>query len=806
MKKKSFLQVRKSPIIIGILAATGMAVAAPVALAQMLEEVVVTAQKREQSMQDVPIAVTAYSGEALQQARISDVADLSIANPSFVINIQQNKVSNSPARIRGVGTTGTNPAFEGAVGLYVDGVYRSRSGMVLSSFNDIGMLEILRGPQGTLFGKNTSAGALVLTSNAPTFEFEAGLEGNLGNYDSQKFSGYINTPVTDNFALRFAALTDKRDGYFDNPFTGENTQNVDTQAYKLQGLYERESWTARIIADYTEGDEICCYALSGRLDPEGDFQNPLDQLYSTWTSGAPYYNETGDANRRKIVNNTDATDESEDWGISLDLNFDLTDSMALRSLTSYREYENDQANGDWDFGPTDFGADYRQLYEFESFTQEFNLTGVWDLGDTSVDYVLGAFYSNEDLHHVIEQGNGEFLGENWALAFDGTGLDLLPPDQLARAGTLFNNADFDHNDEVYALFAHTTVAMTDKLNLIAGIRYSEETKELDRTNLLASDNLEMFQHMAANQVGFMALGASYPGPDSSFETDDDETTYTLGAQYFPNDDTQIYASYSKGFKAGGISLNSDAGGNLVSIDNLLNAAAGNPPTTPEEVILGPETDATYDPESVDSYEIGIKTEYMESRGRLNAAMFYSKFEDIQANTFTGTAFLTYNADTAETAGIELENTFLITDNLSSIFSVTWLERAKFGDEPNEFQPNIVGRDLELAPEWAAYLAFDYERSFGEDLIGYGNFSVAYTGDHLLSNDVNIEEEYTVVGATLGLLTLGEKLDISISCKNCLDEDYYTNAFTQPLHFNDPILVNPGAPRTYWGTVRYRFGD
>ena len=770
-----------------------------------LEEVVVTAQKREQSMQDVPVAVTAMNADAMKASGVDDVADLNTANPSFVVNVQQNKVSNSPARIRGIGTTGTNPAFEGAVGLYVDGVYRSRPGMVLSTFNDIGQLQILRGPQGTLFGKNTSAGALVLDSTAPSHDFEAGVDVTVGNYDKRKYSMFVNGAVSDTLALRFSALHDERDGFYDNSFTGANTTNIDTDSYKLQALFEpTDSLSIRMIADYTESDELCCYNFSGRLDPESDAANPLDALYSTFTSGAPYYDETGDVFERNNGNNSDSTDVSEDWGVSFDVNADITDSMALRSITSYREYTNEQEDGDWDFSPVDLGGDYRQLYEFETFTQEFNLTGATEFGDIGVEYVLGAFYSHEELHHIYELGVGEFMGENWQIAFGAdpatAALAAFPADQLARAGTLTNDSQFDHTDEVIAFYGHFTVSLTESVNLIAGIRYSEEEKELDRTNLFGGP-LDTLNHLAANQLGFLALGASISGPDLSTSIDEEELTYTAGIQWFPNDVTQIYANYSLGYKAGGISLNTDAGGNLVSINNLFLPVY---PTTDAEVLTGPASDITYDPEFVDSYELGMKTEYLDGRGRLNLAIFYSEFEDIQANTFTGTAFLTYNADTATTRGMEIENTFAISESLTSTLSITWLEEAKFGDEPNENQPLLPGRDIELAPEFAGFFGLRYDNNISDDVNLYSNLNISYTGEHNLSNDVEQTDEYTLVGAAVGVRLMDEALDIQLNCSNCADKEYLTNAFTSPLQFHNPLLGNPGAPRTYQLAVSYRW--
>ena len=797
---------------------SGIASSAGFAQGLVVEEVIVTAQKREQSLQEVPVAVTAIGAEEMKASGIDDIADLNTANPSFIVNVQQNKVSNSPARIRGIGTTGTNPAFEGAVGMYVDGVYRSRSGMVLSTFNDIGQLQILRGPQGTLFGKNTSAGALILDSVRPTAEFEAGIDVSAGNYDSQKYTAFVNGSLSDSVVGRIAVLHNKRDGFFDNPLTGANTTNIDTQSVKGQLLWRGDTASVRFIADYTQADELCCYNFSGRLDPEGDIAaafaaiaspDPSDDaaalelVYQGFAAaaGVPWYDQTGDVFARNNVNQTDSTDESEDWGVSINASIDLTDDIVLQSITSYREYTNEQTNADWDFSPVDFGADYRQFYEFQTLSQEFNLNGLASIAQRDVEYVLGAFYSNEDLDHTLEQGVGEDLGDNWQIAFAGTPLEPLTgdPDQLARPGTLFANTNFDHSDEVIALYGHFTFSVTDTLNLIAGVRYSREEKELDRTNLFGGP-LATLNHIAANQLGALGLGASFSGPDLKTSIEEKEWTYTAGFQWFPSDATQVYASYSRGYKAGGISLNADAGGNLVSILNLF----GPPPTTDDAVITGPAVDPTYEPEFVDSYEVGLKTEYQDGRGRLNLAGFLSDFEDIQANTFTGTAFLTYNADTATTRGIEIENTYALIEGLTSTASVTWLADASFGNEPNAFQPLLPGRDIELAPEWAGFLGLRYDRNVSADVNVYGNLNVSYTGDHNLSNDVDAEASYTTWGAAVGVRLMNERLDVQINCSNCTDEEYLTNAFTAPLQFHGPLMGNAGPPRVYALNVSYRW--
>lgn len=830
---KLFKSVSSKTRLASAVAITAAAFAQP-SLAQIaLEEVIVTAQKRSQSMQDVPVAVTAFDAESLRASGVDDITDLNTANPSFNINVQQNKVSNSPARIRGVGTTGTNPAFEGAVGLYVDGVYRSRSGMVLATFNDIGSLEILRGPQGTLFGKNTSAGALVLNSTTPSQEFEAGVAATLGNYNTHKISGYVNQPISDDLIARIAVLSNTSDGFIDNPVTGNNVMDTDTQSAKVQIAFTpSDELSVRVIGDYTEADELCCYAMAGRLNPELDAQNPADAIYAGWTSGAAYYDQTGNTFDRNFGNNFDGTDRSRDWGLSLDINYDLNDELSLRSISSYREYTNNQQNGDWDFSQVDLANGYNQRYEFETITQEFNLSGSYD----SVEFVLGAFYSKEDLHHEIQQGAGEFLGENFALTFTGvaqqftdgaaalrgagleaeavaaeaqagllTALAALPADQLARPGTYFNDSAFDHSDEVLAAYGHFTFSVTEELNLIAGLRYSSEEKDLDRVNRLANNNLDMLAYMAQNQVGFLALGTTHNGPSRSDSLKEEELTYTAGIQYFVNDDIQTYLNYSRGYKAGGISITNDAGGQLVSIDNFPLLLAG-AITSPDQVLLTPASDAQYAPEYVDAYELGIKADYFEGRGRLNLALFRSEFDDIQANSFTGTGFVTYNASTAVTEGFEIENTFALSDSWRSMIAVTHLSDASFGDQQsNRFAQAIAGMDIEFAPEWAGNVRFQYDGQLTDDIGIYGVINGSYTGSHLLSNEQLTRDEYFLVGLTAGARLMDEALDVALSCRNCADEEYSTEAFASPVQVHKPVMTNPGAPRIVELTVRYTFG-
>ncbi|BFM15638.1 TonB-dependent receptor [Maricurvus nonylphenolicus] len=767
-----------------------------------LEEIVVTAQKREQSLQDVPVAVTAYDSQAMKAQGIDDAVDLNTASPSVNFNTAQNKVSNSPVRIRGIGTNGTNAAFEGAVGLYMDGVYRSRSGMVLATFNDISSVEILRGPQGTLFGKNTSAGAMILSSTKPSQDFEAGGEVTLGNYDKQKASFYVNGAVTDTLAMRASIISDKRDGFIDNPVTGKDQLNTDIYSAKVQALWQpSDELEVRVIADYSKSDETCCYGMETRVDAP-DPSNPFDAFYTALSNarGLPYY--TADQFDRDNYNNQDGSDESTDKGISVDVTYDINERLTLKSITSYREYSNDQTQGDADFGPVDLLKDYQQLYDFETLSQEFNLTGDFELGDTPVEYVVGAFYSKEDLDHIYKLSSGADMGANFDLIFnDGSGSPvdgLFTPAELANpdAGP-FVASNFEHEDEVWAAYGHFTFSLTEQVNLVTGLRYSEEEKTLKHTNLMGDANT-YFDNLRQNNAGWLLLGASTGSPDFENTISDEEWTYTASVQYFPMEDLQLYATYSKGFKAGGISLNPDAAGQLIDATTYLTWLAL--PAVPLQ--LSGKVDSSYDPEYVDAYEVGLKTGFHDGRGRLNMALFYSDYEDIQVTTFVGTSFVTDNADTAKSQGIELELDYAVTENLRADLSVTYLDDTSYGS--SELIPHLEGRDQAFAPEFAGALNISYSNEISSTLEGYMNLNVSYMGEHYISNDIEETEEYTLVGSTFGVRTLDGVWDLSLFCRNCFDTEFYTNGNTAPLQWHAPEMANQGPPRTYGVTVSANF--
>jgi iron complex outermembrane receptor protein len=781
-----------------------------------LEEIIVTAQKRAQSVQDVPLAVTAVSQEMMVDQGIYDIIDLQRAVPSLTVVEGYNRANQTAIVIRGIGTIGTQPAFEGSVGTYIDGVYRSRPGMALSSMLDIDRVEVLRGPQGTLFGKNTTAGALTMTSVEPDAEFRAGGEITLGDYNRQRFQAYVNGGLGDSVSARLAVLKDQRDGYTKALFEHDDYGNLDTEAIKLSLLWEAtDNLALKLIADYADSGEVCC------------FGNPVPYDREKSLTGGPfndYYREAAQANfntdidllaldpdDRENQNNVEPRTDNTEQGLVLDIYYDMG-FADLRSITGYRDWQYTSA-GDFDFGPVDIGV-LLEDYDVVSYSQEFNLSGsTGQLGFLeSLDYVAGLFYASEDFKQLRTFNAGMDQSGIWELFWpEQAGVPepllrgLLGGGDWAAAGAPIGDVLHELDSETIAVFGHVTAALTDKFSVVLGLRYSEEEKTMDRQNLLFSDVADYSQYLQDNILGAYMLGANIAGPDiDGLKYSDDEWTYDIKFQYFFSPDTQLYGGYSRGYKAGGIGMDPEAGGGQPSGLNspllLQLAGMGNGTGYAEP------NDPTYAPEYIDAWELGLKTDYFNGRGRTNLALFYSEIEDNQFAVFTGTGFRVLNASTAEIKGLELENFFAVSQHLRLGLSLTWLD-TEYGDDIPE--PAPPGRELTLAPELAVAFNVGYERPLGESLSGYVNANWAYRDKQYLSYDnQNKHDAYSLVGLQLGVRSNTGKWDVRAWCDNCLDETFATAYFNAPFYFDDNLEQYQGQfqgpPRTYGVSLRLNF--
>jgi iron complex outermembrane receptor protein len=782
----------------------------------VLEEIMVTAQKREQSLQDVPLAITALSAENLIDQNIYDILDLEKAVPSLKVIAGYNRANGTPVIIRGMGTLAAQPAFEGSVGTYIDGVYRSRPGMLLSSMLDIGRIEVLRGPQGTLFGKNTTAGALSISSNEPSADPGYAGEVTLGDYDRRRFGAHVTGPLGDSLTGRLAVLSDQRDGFTESVFDHEDYGDLDTQAVRLSLAWDAtETLAVKLIADYSESDEVCCFGNSVAYKRDDSLtEGPFTDYYRE-AAKANFDTDIDlinlDPDDRKTQNNVQPSNETTDMGLVLDVAWEA-DYGQWRSVTGWRDWQY-TSQGDFDFGPVNIG-ELLEDYDVDSYSQELSLSGAHgepgQLG--SIEYVTGLYYAFEDYEQLRTFDAGPDQAGIWELFWPAQAgapepvlRELLGGGEWATDGGTIGDVSHNLETQTMAAFAHVTVALTEQLSMIVGVRYTDEEKTLDRHNLLFDEVADYSTYLQENMLGGYVLGANIAGPDIIDLTySDSEWTYDLKFQYFLDGDTQLYGGYSRGFKSGGIGMDPEAGGGQPSgqnsklIQQLLGIGNGTGFADLE--------DPTYEPEYIDAWELGLKRDFLSGRGRINAALFYNEIEDIQFSVFTGTGFRVENASSAEVAGLELESSFAVTERLNLGFSMTYLD-TKYGNDIPE--PAPPGRELTHAPQWAGVLNLGYEHPLPAGLIGFLNANWSYRDKTFIAYDnQDRQSAYDLLGLQLGLRGDSGDWDFRVWCSNCLDEDYATAYFNTPFYFDDNLEQYTGQflapPRTYGATLRLNF--
>ncbi len=677
------------------------------------EGIVITAQGRAQILQDVPIAVSAVSAQSLQNSGASDIRQLNQLAPSLLVSSTGSE-ANGSARIRGIGTVGDNPGLESSVAVFVDGVYRSRSGVGLNELGEIERIEVLRGPQGTLFGRNASAGLIHVISKKPNMnQFEGFGSLTYGNYDYIRADAGVTGPIGDTLGFRLDGVYARRDGFYKDVNNDERVNDRNRFFVRGQLMFQPNSdLSVRLIGDYTRREESCCGAVyldrefnpaignlfepanpilvGGAVNPNGN--NIINVLRDLGTPMAAF----NDPFSRDIYVTPGRTYEGDtrDWGLSGEVNWDLGANATLTSITAYRDYVSGQP-GDIDYSPVDIlyrspvnGGLERQ---FKTFTQELRLQGK-AFGD-KLDWLVGGYFADEKLTVTDNLRFGAQYGRFAACRLlSGTGLAgfyspgtpgcisptgravisnaLAPgiPSPFGPAGGLILAA-FDRLEGVndkgstldtyrqdsrnYALFTHNIFHLTDNLALTVGLRYTNEKKELEAT--FGNDNVACVAQqgallpllanpglapLAAGLIGLACQGnstAELNGVSVSDERNEDEFTGTGILSFKPSRDLMLYASYSRGYKAGGFNLDRSA----------LKA-----PVLPFAAIPGGAQalvgNLQFDPEINTAYELGAKF----SRGplTLNAVLFRQDFKNFQLNTFNGTVFL---VQTVNGCGVDL---------------------------------------------------------------------------------------------------------------------------------------------------------
>ncbi len=835
-----------------------LTLAPALSMAQQLEEVVVTAQKRAENLQDVPISVTAIQGEALQEAGIPDMAALA----DYVPNLYVAEASvNTNIYMRGVGS-GNNQAFEQSVGMYIDGVYMGRGRQYRAGFLDLERIEVLRGPQGTLFGRNTVAGAVNITtaSNRPGDEFQGQIAMNAEDFNGFGTQGFVGGSLSDTLAARLAFSYRETDGFVENTMLNRPEGGREDQGVRLSLMWEpSDDVSVGFKVSRFEGDRTgAVSATKVYLTPEQ--RNTLFPNRSAFANTAYaitdiFYPELATEAQRDFV-----TFKDNNYGVSADDGI----GISFRPDGSEDEVDNAVFNVEWDLGshtltaisgytayqyiddvdvdwlPLQFIARYDDQ-EFEQVSQEIRLASN-DSGP--LNYVVGAYYDSSELsffRRVTIDTNFNGLFPQFAAIANGLppeAVPLMPSNLLIPltagdpasqvlgvygADQVARNHDFQLDSESWALFAQATYNLSDTVRLTMGVRYTEETKDVVSTQRLGDSNCGLGgvpdTSIAGCEQGYnywlpiiQATSFNTYNYDYSQSRTTDKFVPSVNVQWDISDSGMLYASFSQGFKSGGFSAADDGepAGFLV----------GSPPP-PGFVATTPNDDFEFDDETVDAFEIGGKHEFAGGSVRFNWAAFYTQYDDLQTTIFKGVGFSVKNAASSEVLGLEIESMWQATENLRLGLNAAWLDATydSFVDGPCtaiqlDADPrcgtaggssinDLSGIDTVFASDLSGSFLFDYNRPMGA-MAFFMSGEVNYRGGFQSAGDNDPIDEidgYTKVNLRLGLRW--DQLELMAYGRNIFDEVAYAQSFDTPvLAGSHTSFVTEAA--VFGGRISYRF--
>lgn len=748
-----------------------------------LAEIIVTAQRRSENLQDVPIAITAANAEMLATARVENISNIQAVSPSITFRATNISSSTANVIIRGLGTTGNSRSFEGSVGVFVDGVYRTRAAAALQNFLDIDNLQVLRGPQGTLFGKNTTAGALLLSSASPSLSGPSGLfDASFSNYNNLIVRAAGNVPLSDTVAFRIAGLASTRDGFYTDATTGKDLNDDRTQAVKAQLLFEPSAdLSVRLIGDYSLSQGNCCYATSSfKAGPT----QPLVDILTRLNGGVV---PSADPSDWEQTLNGDGRQRIEDYGGTMIIEAGLGGGT-LKSVTAARKFTVDQKDMDPDFS----GADIFRYYE--SFSSRFlsqELTYNTKLEGLNADAVFGLFVSDEKLKMGRTLPWASQGQAYWDTVLGAAG---IPAGTARAAPGNWAIEDMRGKANSYAGFAHLDFKVSDKLNVIGGLRYSIEKKRGSFVNTYFDPSLFAV---------FTVLGLA-PSPAYDKTTTNKALSGTFGLQYRPTDDTMIYATYNRGFKAGGVNIDANAAGTVINNTAFYNSL----PTFYKALFYGGAAaqaplSPVYKPETINAFEVGAKVQYLDNRARTNIAFFYYDITNLQIAQFVGLRFTVLNARKAKDYGMEIENVFQLSDTLTLSADATWVPHAKYATD-SAIDAVLSGQRFRFAPKLSANAALTLDQPIGDNLNLTARAQYQYTsGQYINQASTSQIGSVSVVNANLGFKLPNSGLTIDGFVQNLFDRTYFVQSFPTPLQTGDENGYL-GAPRTYGIRLRATF--
>lgn len=821
------------------------------------EDITVTATRRATKLHETPVAVTVLSASAIEAAGIRETQNLIQLVPS--LQFPQSESSGSvTARIRGVGTQGSNPGLESAVGVFIDGVYRSRNSVAFGDLDDLERVEVLRGPQGTLFGRNTSAGLISVVTRAPSLDgiriaASAGLE----SFSGRHLTAAVSAPLVTNVAaVSLSGTFRQRDGYMDiNPGVPGGRSGNDRYSWSARGqlLWDiAEDVSLRMILDGAHRDEECCYAAALRAGAParaGGLNVPDTVGAILGYRGLPQGRSVG---AQIGYAEQDFGQTLDDWGVSAELTADLGPGV-LTSITAWRDWDfTSGQDGDWtgiDIIHTE--NDGANGQRFGTFTQELRFAGT----SGRIDWLVGAFYA----HEKLERRANTLFGADFetfltryryndsdtgirallATALPG-GFDVADPVWAAGSG---NFDTYRQTSESIALFTHNVLSLTDSLTLTAGLRYTSESKDFaahydtrrsgagGMTGCEAIERdygLNPLANPALSDPALRALAPFICVPNLRSALDalnasgghmqsrkENEVSGVLTLAYALSADANVYATYARGYKAGGFNL--DRAFTLGAFDprSIVSGAPG------AQSVAAPDT--SFLPETVDAFELGAKLRLSGGDLTANVALFHERFENFQLNTYTGISFLVTSVPEVVTRGVELDLAWRTpVEGLRVDLGVAYAE-ARYGEDMAAFvalNPSLFllpGNQLSNAPKWTLTGGATYAFALADGWNALVHADARYVSDQIAGSNLDpakTQKGHAIVNLKLGLERGG--VGIEFWARNVFDERTFQIAFDGPYQGSAPSAGNPnpvsfsqlGAflnePRVLGMTLRFDF--
>ena len=828
-------------------------------------DIIVTASKRSQTLQDTPISVSVTTAQSIEQSQVRDLIDLQSLVPSLKVGQLQSS-ANTNFIIRGFGNGANNAGIEPSVGVFIDNVYRSRSAAQIADLPQIERVEVLRGPQSTLFGKNASAGIISIVTAQPSHTFGGVLEASYGNYNAIVLKAAITGPLSETLAFSVSGNYNKRDGYGRDLQLGIKTADRNRYGGRAQLLFEPSAdFKVRIIGDYDKIDENCCIVTNFFDGPSG---NAIRALGGRINSNNPYSYDT--------YNNQPSVNRFDNYGVSAQIDANITDNLALTSISAYRAVRG-YTNQDSDFTGADaIGNNYAHT-KINTYTQEFRLTSNFD---GPLNFLLGAFYFREsigiDASLTFGKDFRNYAGFLSGGAYNSASLEAtlrsvnpgLPAGQFGAQGQgRFENYAYD--DDAISGFGQVDFKITDKLTATGGFNYTIDRKTVATntrsTDIFSSIDLDasvatlrqggiaqtispffggapgsfataaQIQTFAtANPAGYAAIVAgvsaqvnpllglkplqfippflNIPNAVESGKTRDSNFSYTLRLAYKFDRHLNAYASYATGFKASSFNLSVDS--RPFARDFIPGSPVNNPAASPIRtagLALNNLTSGTRyaGPEDAEVYEVGVKGNW-QGFG-FNLAVFKQTIKGFQQNTFVGTGFVLINAGKESVKGFELDASLSPTRRLNFTASLTYLDPVfdsfVFGQAFNPatnttVQTDLSGRKPSGISDYSIAIGSTYSLPLADKT------NLIFHGDFALDSAFTIAQGLPYKAAPESLnasvtLQLANGLEVTAWGRNLTEPKYNIVIFPSVAQAGS-LSAYPSPPRTYGGSLRFKF--